>query len=282
MIRSITGVGAGNGPFMSIHDGFIGLNRWTNFLPGSDRIALDSHPYIAFNQRPNTEPIATGLGANAGGTWPAQACEWGPDMNTSQTNFGFTYAGEFSNAFNDCGTFVHGVGQYSTPPTYGGDCGDWTDSSGWNATAKAGIQAFAMASMDALQNWFFWTWKVRFIIFASSNDSLYRANGVIAIRLATRLQVMLKHHCGPTSSALRTAGCLPTPVKPSAHVRRQALQLPNSTAPTFPGKLAERAQAPYRLMLLRYTVHGHLLLSTDCLPRPMSRYSPCTHLPVPW
>jgi aryl-phospho-beta-D-glucosidase BglC (GH1 family) len=160
MMRSITGVGAGNGPFMSMHDGFIGLDRWTNFLPGSDRIALDSHPYIAFNQRPNTQPIATGLGPNAGGTWPAQACEWGPGMNLSQTNFGFTYAGEFSNAFNDCGTFVHGVGAYSTPPTYGGDCSDWTDSSGWNATTKAGIQAFAMASMDALQNWFFWTWKI--------------------------------------------------------------------------------------------------------------------------
>jgi glucan 1,3-beta-glucosidase len=163
MMRSITGIGAGHGPFISIHDGFIGVTRWTNFLPGSDRIALDSHPYIAFNGQPNTEPIATGTGVDAGGDWPARACGWGAGINASQTAFGVSYAGEFSNAFNDCGLFVHGV--VGDPPTYGGDCADWMDSSNWNATTKAGIQAFAMASMDALQNWFFWTWKVRYFPF---------------------------------------------------------------------------------------------------------------------
>ena len=35
MIRGITGYGAGNGPFISIHDGFEGTASWAGFLPGS-------------------------------------------------------------------------------------------------------------------------------------------------------------------------------------------------------------------------------------------------------
>ncbi len=49
MMRGITGLGAGNGPFISIHDGFAGAANWADFLPGSDRIALDIHPYLAFS-----------------------------------------------------------------------------------------------------------------------------------------------------------------------------------------------------------------------------------------
>ncbi len=40
MIRGITGVGEGKGPYMTIHDGFIGLNAWAGFLNGGDRIGL--------------------------------------------------------------------------------------------------------------------------------------------------------------------------------------------------------------------------------------------------
>ena len=40
MIRGITGIGEGNGPYMVIHDGFQGLSTWSNFLPGSDRIIM--------------------------------------------------------------------------------------------------------------------------------------------------------------------------------------------------------------------------------------------------
>jgi hypothetical protein len=42
----------------------------------------------------------------------------------------------------------------------GGDCSLWMDASTWNETTKAGIKQFALASMDATQDWFFWTWKV--------------------------------------------------------------------------------------------------------------------------
>jgi hypothetical protein len=83
MIRGITGTGEGNGPFISIHDGFNGTAAWAGFLPGSDRIILDTHPYFAFDQQPNDAPIATSEDpASAGGIWPHQACSaWGPAIN---------------------------------------------------------------------------------------------------------------------------------------------------------------------------------------------------------
>ncbi|KAJ6597891.1 glycoside hydrolase superfamily [Mycena sp. CBHHK59/15] len=184
----ITGLGAGNGPFISIHDGFQGVSSWAGFLPGSDRVILDTHPYFAFDQQPNDAPIATGTDASdAGGVWPKQACSaWGPGINNrwvgspstgilgsvlmmmvmcgSRSAFGVTVAGEFSNGYNDCGLYLTGV---NGTTHYGGDCDLWQDSSTWNATVKAGVMQFALASMDAMQDWFFWTWKVRFLSPAS-------------------------------------------------------------------------------------------------------------------
>ena len=48
MIRGITGVGEGKGPYIVIHDGFQGLDVWPGFMTGADRLALDMHPYLAF------------------------------------------------------------------------------------------------------------------------------------------------------------------------------------------------------------------------------------------
>ncbi|KAJ7086334.1 glycoside hydrolase family 5 protein [Mycena belliarum] len=159
MIRGITGVGAGHGPFISIHDGFQGVSSWAGFLPGSDRVILDTHPYFAFDQQKNDAPIATSEdAATAGGIWPAQACSaWGPSLNTSRTAFGVTVAGEFSNGYNDCGLYLTGV---NGTTSFGGNCALFQDSSTWNASLKAGVQQFALASMDATQNWYFWTWKI--------------------------------------------------------------------------------------------------------------------------
>jgi glucan 1,3-beta-glucosidase len=71
-----------------------------------------------------------------------------------------TVAGEFSNGFNDCGLFL--LGPQNSGTYYGGNCDDWTDSSKWSAATKAGLEQFSKASMDALGDWFFWTWKVCF------------------------------------------------------------------------------------------------------------------------
>lgn len=46
MIRSIGGIGEGNGPMLSIHDGFLGIKQWYDFMPGADRMSLDQHTYM--------------------------------------------------------------------------------------------------------------------------------------------------------------------------------------------------------------------------------------------
>jgi len=74
----------------------------------------------------------------------------------SRRDFGITIAGEFSGSPNDCGLFLHGVGQSSTNP----QCPVYNDWEAFNATMKEGVKNFVMASMDALGDWFFWTWKV--------------------------------------------------------------------------------------------------------------------------
>ena len=82
MIRGITGYGEGKGAYISIHDGFSGLSSWEGFLPGSDRIALDTHPYFSFGGSPATDPIDTGTGNDAGGVWPKAACQrWAQGIN---------------------------------------------------------------------------------------------------------------------------------------------------------------------------------------------------------
>jgi glucan 1,3-beta-glucosidase len=72
-------------------------------------------------------------------------------------------AGEFSTGFNDCGLYLKGVP--GTSHSYGGDCSVWQDSSNWTPGTKAGIMNLALASMDTFQDWFFWTWKVGYILF---------------------------------------------------------------------------------------------------------------------
>lgn len=51
MMREITGMGNGVGPYMMLHSGFVGngVDAWANYLRGSDRVAYDFHPYLAFN-----------------------------------------------------------------------------------------------------------------------------------------------------------------------------------------------------------------------------------------
>jgi len=41
-----------------------------------------------------------------------------------------------------------------------GTCAPYVQWKTWTADFKSGVLNFALASMDSLQNWFFWTWKV--------------------------------------------------------------------------------------------------------------------------
>ncbi|KZT27908.1 glycoside hydrolase family 5 protein [Neolentinus lepideus HHB14362 ss-1] len=156
-VRLASGTGTGNGPMISYHDGFLPVNQWAGFMPGADRIALDDHPYICF----------AGQSAAPMSSYNNTPCvAWGSNMNTSMSAFGLTAAGEWSNAVTDCGKWLNGVGEGarydgSYPgSTAVGTCDTWTDWPAWDDDMKSAIKQFALASMDALQNWFFWTWKI--------------------------------------------------------------------------------------------------------------------------
>ncbi|CAE6430534.1 unnamed protein product [Rhizoctonia solani] len=161
IIRNITGYGEGNGPWISIHDGFGSLSSWTGLLPNSDRVALDTHPYLCFTNV-DTTPITSQT------TKPCSA--WASNINGSMSAYGMTAAGEYSNGFNDCGLFLNGVNRgarydgtfasYSGANAGAGACVEWMDSSRWSQATKNALKAFALSSMDATQNSFFWTWKI--------------------------------------------------------------------------------------------------------------------------
>jgi glucan 1,3-beta-glucosidase len=160
MIRNITGVG--EGAYISVHDGFQGTDIWKDFLPGADRFMMDQHPYLAFGGAgAMTAQFVNGTGHGAGGPYPTNACQsWGTGITASQKQFGVTVAGEFSNGWNDCGLFLHGADQGQV--TFPGDCSQWqSEYVNWGPDVKDGLMNFATASMDTLENWFFWTWKVR-------------------------------------------------------------------------------------------------------------------------
>ncbi|KIJ24939.1 glycoside hydrolase family 5 protein [Sphaerobolus stellatus SS14] len=157
VLRGVGGMGEGKGPVISIGDGFQALSSWKGFLNGSDRIAIEEHPYFSFGG-PMLDPIAVlGPDGNPGGKWPKAACDnWGASTNQSRTDFGITFAGEFAASPNDCGLFLHGANVNSTDP----DCPIYDDWQNYNDTMKQGVMNFVLAQMDAFDDWFFWTWKI--------------------------------------------------------------------------------------------------------------------------
>ncbi|KJA23279.1 glycoside hydrolase family 5 protein [Hypholoma sublateritium FD-334 SS-4] len=144
-IRNSTGVGAGSGPYIAIHEGFQGPAIWEGFLSGADRLTLDQHPYLAFTG--DTSPIDQ---------MALKPCGWAVATNQSQSVFGVTVGGEFATAINNCGLWLNGIGSTPSSP----DCATWDNWSAYSAATIASLQQVTLASMDALQNFFFWTWKI--------------------------------------------------------------------------------------------------------------------------
>lgn len=160
-MRNITGIGAGNGPFMVIHDGFIGLETWNGFLEGSDRLSLESHYYFAFSPDSYETNFYNMV------TRPCQW--WAPGFNQSTLDNGLTIGGEWSIAPNDCGLWLNAVGEgsyfdgshsNSNGRSYG-SCTQYTDVRTFSDTFKEQLRAFTLANMDTFQNFMFWTWKTQ-------------------------------------------------------------------------------------------------------------------------
>ncbi|KAI8443758.1 glucan 1,3-beta-glucosidase [Phakopsora pachyrhizi] len=169
MMRNITGFGLGKGPMMVIHDGFNGLGAghtgWGGFLKGADRLGLDTHTYFAFDKQSNDS-----LGYNS-----FKPCAyWAKSFNQTNTEFGFNFAGEYSLAINDCGLWLNNIGvgsRYdgtypnSTAPDLKnfpavGTCDFWKNYLAWGPDVKESIADLAFSAQDAMQNSFFWTWKI--------------------------------------------------------------------------------------------------------------------------
>ena len=148
VVRGVTGIGEGKGPYVSVHDAFYSQDEWAGFMPGADRFALDFHKYACFGPQ-NTNPLAEIAKV------PCQA--YGELTNRSMSNFGLTTAGEFSNAVNDCGLYVNGVGKGTRYegefPGFDrvGSCDAWLDYQSWDAETKKNYMTYTQGHMDAFQ-----------------------------------------------------------------------------------------------------------------------------------
>ncbi|KAF7311531.1 Glycoside hydrolase [Mycena kentingensis (nom. inval.)] len=159
-VRGASGIGEGKGPMVSMHEGFLGLGQYDGFLPNADRASMDYHPYLCF-QAQSTAPVSS---------YAQTPCNnWGGQINSTMANMGFVVAGEFSNAVTDCGLYVNGVNQGTRyegdyisggPWEKKGECTEWTNWEDWSDDLKQDYKTLALASMDALHNYFFWTWKI--------------------------------------------------------------------------------------------------------------------------
>ncbi|KAJ3822386.1 glycoside hydrolase family 5 protein [Lentinula raphanica] len=140
-IRQSTGTGSGAGPYIALHEGFQGVSLAADFSEQSWLILTDMNSlqygkgacFIIFHR------IA-----------------WAIATNQSSKAFGLTLGGEFSTAINDCGLWLNGIGPGSSDP----DCPIWDDWASYNTSTVAGLKQITLATMDALQNFFFWTWKI--------------------------------------------------------------------------------------------------------------------------
>ncbi|KAI5479242.1 glycoside hydrolase family 61 protein [Pseudohyphozyma bogoriensis] len=235
LLRGITGTGAGNGAYIVFHDGFTTQNAtvaaggWNGFLPGADRMVLDSHPYLCFST-PNND----GLSYQA--TKPCQY--WGAIYNQSSVEFGITVAGEWSLAVNDCGKWLNNVGNgyryngtyyipgNTTAPVYAGigSCDQWNNWDTWTSDTKNGFQQIAQSHQDAFGHWFFWTWKTGFSThlgkianplwnyqlaleqgYMPANPRLGRRDGACAAAMQSN-DVTMASFAAPTLSAWMTGG----------------------------------------------------------------------------
>ncbi|KAG0358254.1 glycoside hydrolase superfamily [Gamsiella multidivaricata] len=155
--------GASKGPWSIIHDGFLGLEAWSGFMKGADRLMIDVHQYIMFNENLMNMNQTAQL---------KFACEqWGSASSTSTKNFGPTMVGEFSVAVNDCATYLNGIGvgcrwegtfPGSKPHSANSTCAHENDVSFYSTAYKQFLANFFNAQLDAFEQgagWFYWNFK---------------------------------------------------------------------------------------------------------------------------
>ena len=154
-------------------EAFQGLTSWQGELQGyNDSLAIDAHQYLIF---------APGLLAQPHADKIAFVCSALAEQSTlsfsTDTGFGPTIIGEWSQADTDCTGFLNGVGDgarwdgtYSDSDGPGCPAADDTcscekaneDPGGYSDEYKLWLRTFAEAQMDAYElgwGWFYWTWR---------------------------------------------------------------------------------------------------------------------------
>ncbi|KAF2418257.1 glycoside hydrolase [Tothia fuscella] len=160
-------------------DGFMGLDNWQGQLQIDDKLVLDVHQYVIFNNDQISLSHEKKLNFACGG--------WTQQMARSQnknSGFGPTMCGEWSQADTDCAQYLNNVGigtrwdgtlntgnastQVLSPqcPTKNDPLCACTnanaDPSKYSTAYKQWLLYFALAQMESFETgwgWFYWTWK---------------------------------------------------------------------------------------------------------------------------
>lgn len=184
-----------------IGDGFLGLENWQGQLEGVENVVLDAHQYVIFNVQQIVLNHHDKINFACGG-WTAQAKQ---SMNTN-TGFGPTMFGEWSQADTDCANYLNDVGVGSrwegtlnmvdgpggssgsvltpTCPTHNDPRCSCTqanaDPSTYSDEYKQWLLMFAEAQMYSFEQgwgWFYWTWQTESATQWSYKDAL--AAGIV-------------------------------------------------------------------------------------------------------
>ena len=205
--------------------------------------------------------------------------------------FGITFAGEFSNAINDCGLYVNGVGLGArfdgTFPGFTGkgvgNCDDWTKWETWDQPTKDGLKLFALASMDALTVRSSTSLRIIF-----TDGRIYRTGSSGRGRLEMHwIPAASIHLYGPISSVSNKAGCQRTLDPQQACARRWAwLRHPHPLSPLrqqvvqAPGRSTLLSEHHMPLGQLPHSLVSRTQLSSLCTPPLVhSRPSPPRRTP---
>ena len=185
-----------------IGDGFMGLDNWQGLLTGVENVVLDAHQYVIFNTQQIVLAHHDKINFACGG-WTSQSKL---SMNTN-TGFGPTIFGEWSQADTDCAEYLNNVGigsrwegtlnMIGTPggstsgsvltptcPTNNNPRCSCTkanaDTPSYSDTYKQWLLMFAEAQMDSFEvgwGWFYWTWQTESAPQWSYKDAL--AAGIV-------------------------------------------------------------------------------------------------------
>ncbi|KAI9266604.1 glycoside hydrolase superfamily [Phascolomyces articulosus] len=167
-IRNITG--DNGGPYLTYHDGFIGLDSWNGFFDQKHykRVFLETHMYLMFDDN------IVSLPREEQARFPCHG--WRKILKDSMKSAAPTMVGEFSVATNDCGKYLNGVGlgtryektlhressvkQLLCPTCTCERVEDWKN---WDKNYRQFLHSFMEHQINSFEassiGWFFWTYK---------------------------------------------------------------------------------------------------------------------------